>query len=75
MKVRIEYCSLWNYEPKAVSLAAKLLVEYKQKIATLELVPLGGGCFEIDVDGKRIYSKLETESFPDEDEIVKRLGS
>jgi selenoprotein W-related protein len=55
-------------------LAAKLLAEYKQKIATLELVPSGGGCFEIDVDGKRIYSKLETESFPDEDEIVKQLG-
>jgi selenoprotein W-related protein len=55
-------------------LAAKLLEEYKQKIATLELVPSGGGCFEIDVDGKRIYSKLETESFPDEDEIVKELG-
>ena len=51
-----------------------MLVEYKQKIAALELVPAGGGCFEIDVDGKRIYSKLETESFPDEEEIVKLLG-
>jgi selenoprotein W-related protein len=55
-------------------LAAKLLVEFKQKIAGLELVPSGGGCFEIDVDGKRVYSKLETDSFPDEDEILKQLG-
>ena len=51
-----------------------MLVDFKQKIAALELVPAAGGCFEIDVDGKRIYSKLETDSFPDEEEILKQLG-
>jgi selenoprotein W-related protein len=55
-------------------LAAKLLTQFKQNISALELVPSGGGCFEIDVDGKRIYSKLETDSFPDEKEILKQLG-
>ena len=55
-------------------MAAKLLMEYKQNIAGLELVPSGGGCFEIDVDGKQIYSKLETGSFPDEEQILKLLG-
>jgi selenoprotein W-related protein len=49
-------------------------MELKQGISGLELVPSGGGCFEIDVDGERIYSKLETDAFPDEEEIVKRLG-
>jgi len=52
-----------------------LLTQYKQKIAVLEMVPSGGGCFEIDVDGERIYSKLETDSFPDEEEIVQQLAS
>jgi len=48
-------------------------MEYKQNIAGLELVPSGGGCFEIDVDGKQIYSKLETGSFPDEEQILSCL--
>jgi selenoprotein W-related protein len=30
------------------------------------LIPASGGCFELTVDGKRIYSKLETGKFPDE---------
>jgi selenoprotein W-related protein len=37
------------------------------------LVPSGGGCFEIDVDGERIYSKLETGAFPDERRVLDRV--
>jgi selenoprotein W-related protein len=36
----------------------------------LELEPSDGGRFEVFVDGKRIYSKLETGEFPDEEEIL-----
>jgi selenoprotein W-related protein len=42
----------------------------KQKISGLELEPSAGGCFEIKVDDKLIYSKLETGSFPEEADIV-----
>ena len=38
------------------------------------MVPSGGGCFEIDIDGKRIYSKLKTGAFPDEKAIIKQVG-
>ena len=47
-----------------------LLENLKQKISTLELQPLGGGCFEVFVDGEQIYSKLETGEFPEEAEIL-----
>jgi selenoprotein W-related protein len=30
------------------------------------LIPGGGGCFELTLDGKLVYSKLETGKFPDE---------
>ena len=40
----------------------------------LELEPSGGGCFEIHVDGREVYSKLKTGEFPDEQEILKALG-
>jgi selenoprotein W-related protein len=40
----------------------------------LKLIPSGGGCFELTVDGKLIYSKLESGKFPDENWAVKAIG-
>lgn len=39
----------------------------------LELVPSGGGCFEVSVDGETIWSKLETGDFPDEQFVLDRI--
>lgn len=55
-------------------MASQILTQMKQKVTGLELVPAGGGCFEIDVDGKTVYSKLSTGSFPDEDEILRKIS-
>jgi selT/selW/selH-like putative selenoprotein len=33
----------------------------------------GGGIFDVWVDGKRVFSKLETHAFPDEDALVAAL--
>jgi selenoprotein W-related protein len=46
-----------------------LLEHFKRRIASLELVPDKGGCFEVTVDDKLIYSKLATGQFPNEEEI------
>ena len=43
-----------------------LLENLKSKIKSFELIPGSGGCFELSVDGKQLYSKLETGEFPDE---------
>jgi selenoprotein W-related protein len=59
--------------PKAVSLAAKILTAFKQRIASLRLIPSKGGCFELVVEGELVYSKLKTGLFPDEDTIVKAV--
>lgn len=55
-------------------MAAKLLTGYKQKIRGLTLVPAGGGCFEVSVNGDLIYSKLQTGTFPDEDAVAEEVG-
>ena len=39
---------------------------YKQQISDLKLIPSGGGCFEITINGDLIYSKLKTGKFPEE---------
>ncbi len=49
-----------------MSLTGYLLSNLKQRVSAMELVPASGGCFELEVDGKLVYSKLETDEFPDE---------
>ena len=39
------------------------------------MIPSGGGCFEVSVNGDLIYSKLKTGQFPDEQEMVKAVGA
>ena len=70
MNVELKYCSMWNYEPQAVSLTSKLLNTFKQQIKDLKLIPAAGGCFELSLNGELIYSKLQTGKFPDEQKMV-----
>jgi len=53
-------------------LAEKILA-LKQRIGSLKLVPSGGGAFEVSVNGKKIYSKLQTGEFPDFDAMLKAV--
>ena len=39
------------------------------------MIPSSGGCFELTVGGKKLYSKLKTGKFPDEDELVEAIGN
>ena len=50
------------------------MTEYKQRIADLKLIPGGGGCFELTIDGELIYSKLKTGQFPDERAMLEAVG-
>lgn len=55
-------------------MASRLLEKYKQRITSLELIPAGGGCFELSVGDELIYSKLKTGEFPDEAKITETVG-
>lgn len=58
---------------KAVGLATSLLSEREADIASLTLVPGGGGTFDVKVDGNLVYSKHTTGRFPDPGEVEKAL--
>lgn len=51
-----------------------MLKRYKQSIRRFELIPSSGGCFEVSVGGKLIYSKRQTGKFPDEATMVAAIG-
>ena len=50
-------------------------MELKQQISSLELIPTGGGAFEVSIQDEIVYSKLATGEFPDFDEIVSEIRS
>ena len=71
MKVSIEYCAIWNYYPKAASLAAHI----KDKLGIeVGLIASGGGVFEVRKDGDLVHSKRATGRFPEPDQIIKALS-
>lgn len=51
-------------------MTSKLLERFKQQIKKYTLVPSKGGCFELSVNGKLLYSKLKTGQFPDESAMI-----
>ncbi|MCG8563850.1 MAG: Rdx family protein [Desulfobacterales bacterium] len=38
-----------------------------------ELIPGSGGVYEVECDGKTLFSKKETGRFPEDDEILGQL--
>ena len=55
-------------------MTAKLLPRFKRAISRFIMIPSSGGCFELTVGSKKLYSKLKTGEFPDEDELVEAVG-
>jgi selT/selW/selH-like putative selenoprotein len=40
-----------------------------------DLVRGGGGIFDVDLDGKRVFSKHEEGDFPNEEDVIRRIES
>ena len=72
MKITIKYCTKWNYQPRASRLEEEL-----KSLAGVEsvLIPSTGGVFEVAVDGRLIFSKIEQKRFPEEGEILALLST
>ncbi len=51
-------------------MTGKLLMQFKQQISGMKLIPSSGGCFELTANGELLYSKLKTGQFPDEQVIL-----
>lgn len=49
---------------------AELVREFEPEIASITLVPSDGGRFEVSVNEKLIYSKLETNRHAEPDEVA-----
>jgi selenoprotein W-related protein len=54
-------------------LTEQLAKALKQKMTELTIAPFADGRFEVTVDGKKVWSKLETGEFPDEATLVAKI--
>ncbi len=75
MNLSIEYCNVWNYLPRAASLASSILKKYGTSVSALKLIPSSGGVFEIYYDKNLIFSKKDEGRFPEESEVLNTLDN
>ena len=73
MKIKLEFCIVWNYTPRAVSTVEDILEKYGKDVTSIDLIPGTGGVFELYVDEVLIYSKLETGRHTNEGEILQLM--
>lgn len=73
--VVVEFCMMWNFAPKAASVAEELFTHFRGEIEKLELIPSSGGVFEVTVNNEKIYSKKETGKFPSSKELIDKMES
>lgn len=56
-------------------MAEKVLNQFKMQVGEVALVPSSGGAFEVILDGEKLYSKLETGTFPSERALIAQMGA
>ena len=54
-------------------MASDLLEKYGNGISELKLIPSGGGVYEVEKNGKLIYSKKQSDRFPELEEIIQLI--
>jgi len=78
MKISIEYCMTWNYEPRALSLRDDLEDAFKDRVDefSVELIQSSGGVFEVMVnDHLQVFSKKQVGRFPNSSyEVIKTIN-
>ena len=73
MEIKLEFCVVWNYTPRAVGTIEDVLEIYGNKVTSIELIPSGGGVFEFQLNEKLLFSKKELGRHSEDGEILKLI--
>ena len=64
VRVRITYCAECGYEDQATSLAKALMVEFRERLSAIELIPFVDGTFDVRVGEDLVHSMARDGGFP-----------
>ena len=73
MEIKLEFCVVWNYTPRAVGTIEDILEVYGNKVTSINLIPSGGGVFEFHLNGNLLFSKKKLERHSEDGEILKLI--
>ena len=73
MEIKLEFCVVWNYTPRAVSTIEDILEIYGNKVTSINLIPSGGGVFEFHLNDNFLFSKKELGRHTEDGEILKLI--
>ena len=73
MEIKLEFCVVWNYTPRAVGTIEDILEVYGNKVTNIQLIPSGGGVFEFHLNEKLLFSKKELGRHSEDGEILKLI--
>jgi selenoprotein W-related protein len=59
--------------PNAVGLAARILEEWEDAVATVEVVTGADGIFDVNVDDELVFTKSMLGRYPQPDEVLPLL--
>lgn len=68
-KVTITYCAECGYEDQTLALARALMLEFRDAISGIELIPWEGGAFDVSVGGALVHSMKRDGGFADHDRV------
>ena len=75
MNVHIEYCEKWNYGPEFDRVSKIIqIINPNINVKGNQTSPRSGA-FEITINNDLVYSKFETSTFPNKEQIKKLLKS
>ena len=66
MNAKITYCVIRNHLPDTERASAEL----KSKGFSVDLIKGSNGVFDVEIDGKLVYSKRTTGRFPNPEELT-----
>jgi len=75
VRVRITYCAECGYEDQATSLARALMVEFRERLSAVELIPFVDGTFDVRVGEDLVHSMARDGGFPKSDLVAAAVRS